>query len=465
MHCLFSCLLLLMFCLSLAAFAAEERVVLLDPKHPGDWKSDGLWKITQRDDGVELWKNEQAIQNAMCWLPLAMPLHRGQTVEITYRMQIPYKHIDLVLGKDCGRADVQAPVPEFAEVLSLGGVETTTWQTRRLTITSDQSINTLGFLAWGWKINLGTWMRVASIVVLPTPADNEWIVWRVPEHVNHATIPARSPLQDFFPFGVYFPMEFGDNYQYEGLKDRWEWYDRALADISARGMNFTSVTNLAQADLDRLAALHAKHGLRMNPQVSEFNVKYQGQDALKPFLRAVAHYRGNPVIAGWAVGEEFPPAQISLLDLPHEIVHAVDPANTLVTIHNNTEAFRLSGQQLDIRIAFRDIYPFFADPNAGPVGHEALLQYYEDEIDKDKCLLPQGASLWVMPQAQHEYYGDPPKFVFRQPLPAEIRLETWAALAHCAQGIAYFLYPSAAPAQAGGISPMQGLRTYDGKAT
>ncbi len=448
-----------------AGRADTRGTVLLDGKHPGNWQSDGLWKIGEQAEGVEFLKDETAVHNSMCWMTLPTPLTRGQTVEITYRMQVPYKHIDFFLGKDCARTDSQAPLPEFAEIISLGGIESTAWQTRKLTITSATPINTLGFLAWGWKIDRGTWMHVASLRALPAEQGSEWIVWRVASPLTDKAIPERSPLQDFFPFGVYFPMEFGANYKYEGLKDRWEWYDRALADIKARGMNFTSVTNLGLDDLDRLAALHTKHGLRMNPQVGQFAIKLQGPDSLVPFLRAVEKYRGNPVIAGWAVGEEFAPQDIPLLVLPHEIVRAVDPKNSLVTIHNSTEAIRQTSQRCDIRISFRDIYPFFADPGSGPVGHEASMNYYEDEIDKDQRVLPRGASLWVMPQAQHEYYGTPPHFVFRQPTPAEIAIQTWAALAHGAQGIAYFLYPSNAPAKPGDIPLSVSLRTHDGKAT
>jgi hypothetical protein len=297
---------------------------------------------------------------------------------------------------------------------------------------------------------------------------SEWIVWRVLPPLNDKKIPERCPLQDFFPFGVYLPVGFSANYKFEGLKDKWEWFDKILADIKARGMNFTGVTNLRAAELDQMAALHAKHGLRMSPQVGEFSLKHRGMAALKPFLRAVEKYRGNPVIAGWAVGEEFAPKDVPQLDLPHEIVRAIDPTNTLVTIHNSTEAFRLAGQLLDIRIAFRDIYPFFSEPRCGPVGHEACMNYYEDGIDKAQRLLPQGASLWVLPQAQHEYYrwkDKDPQFVFRQPTPPEILLQAWAALAHGAQGLAYFLYPSSAPEKEGGIPHFLSLRTHDGKTT
>ena len=444
--------------------AQEGPAVLVDREHPLDWQSDGMWTVSVREDGVEFLKDEQPMHNSMCWAKLDRPLARGDTLEITYRMQAPYKHVDVFLGTDCARPDPAAPMPEFAEVLSLGGIDSTAWQTRRLTLTSDEKVNTLGFLAWGWKVDRGTWMRVARVRVLPGEGDGEWYVWRVGAPLNDRRIPERSPLQDFFPFGVYLPMEFAANYEHEGLKDRWEWIDRVLADIAARGMNFTSVTNLSLPQLDRLAELHEKHGLRMNPQISQLSVKHAPEkQVLKLLTRTVARYRGRKVIAGWAVGEEFAVGQVPLLDLPYEIVQAVDPANSLALIQNKAEIFRLTGRKLDVRVAWRDIYPFFADPRHGPTTFGASINYFEDELDKAQRLLPRGASLCAMPQAQHEFYGG--RFVFRKPTPAEIRLQAWAALGRGAKGIAYFLYPSRPPGKDGTPSSMEGLRLYDGKPT
>ncbi len=446
------------------AHAGGEATVLLAREHPLEWKSDGMWSVSEREDGVEFLKDKQPMHNSMCWTKLARPPRQGDTLEIVYRMEVPYKHVDLFIGKNCERPDATKPMPEFAEVISLGGIDSTGWQTRRLTVTSDEKVDTLGFLSWGWKIDRGTWMRVARIRVLPAKGENQWHVWRVGAPMNDRTVPERSPLQDFFPFGVYLPMEFSANFKHEGLNDRWEWLERALADIAKRGMNFTSVTNLSLGELDRLAALHEKHGLRMNPQMGQLNLKHVPEKlALKRLTRTVARYRGRSVIAGWAVGEEFHTSHIPLLDLPHEIVHAVDPSNSLALIQHKTELFRLTGQKLDVRIAWRDIYPFFADPRHGPTTFGASMNYYEDELDKCQRLLPRGASLCAMPQAQHEFYGG--RFVYRKPTPAEIRLQAWAALAKGAKGIAYFLYPSRPPKEKGQPSPMEGLRLYDGKPT
>jgi len=456
--------------LACAAEPGRKPVTLFGARAPGRWDSDGTWTVAPRDGGIGFLKDKTAVHNAMCWTKLTAPLRRGQTLEITYRMEVPRKHVDLFLGRNCARRNHGEPLPEFAEVLSLGGLESTGWQTRKLTITSPEEIDTLGFLSWGWPVDRGTWMTVARIRAHAAPDASEWFVWRVPAHENDKSVPERHPLQDFFPFGVYLPVEFGAACaKAEGLKDRWEWYDVALADIKARGMNFVCAVNIDVGELDKFAQLHAKHGLRLNPQVCQFDVKSMGAQALKPFVRTVAKYRGNPVIAGWAVGEEFRPDKAMLVDLPHEIVHAVDPTNTLVTVHNNTGAFRVVGRNCDVRIAIRDIYPFYGDVRNGPTTFEASMNYYEDDLNKNQCLLPKGASLWVIAQAYDSFYdvhGNGVKIeLARQPTPAEVKLQTWAALAIGAQGVAFYLYPSNVPDKPGERALQRSLRTYDGKPT
>lgn len=441
-------------------------VTILDSTRPGTWQSDGMWRVRTCGAGVEFLKDKTAVHNSMCWTKLPTPLRRGETIEITYRMEVPYKHVDLVLGRDLTRGARDESMPEFAEVLSLGDLESTHWQTQCLTVTSsDAGINTLGFLAWGWPVDRGTWMRVVQVRRLPARGSQEWFVWRVPPHENERSIPARNPLQDFFPFGVTFHMEFARNYRYEGLKDRWEWIDRCLADIAARGMNYVFVGNLGEADLERVIELHVKHGLLLTPQVGQFDVKHNGQRALKPFIRAVAKYRGHPAIAGWSVGEEFQPEQMHLLELPQEIVHAVDPANTLATVQCRTDCFKISGETLDVRVQFRDLYPFFADPANGPTTFEASMRCFEDAMNRSQCLLPRGASLWAMPQGSSAYLSDKKMFLFRMPNPAEIKLQAWTALGIGAQGLAYYLYPSHPPRHEGEPSAILGLRTHDGKPT
>ena len=485
---------ILFFPLSLNFLAGEPIWTLLDKDAPGVWESDGMWEVKGGPEGMEFTKNKRPMHNSMCWTKLSTPLRRGQTVEITYRMQVPYKHVDLALGKDIARKDPYSPLPKLAEIISLGSIASTDWQTRRLTITSDDQINCLAFMCWGWVADRGTWMRVKRIRVLPisssglqagvnlpaslrlaqrrpgkTKGQADWFTWPVVPHRNPKAIPARSPLQDFFPFGVYLPWERSENFKYEGFEDRWEWFDRALADIRARGMNFTSVINLPLSELDRLAKLHEKHGLRMHPQVKQFDIRFNKADEIARQLKAaVTRYRGRSVIAGWAVGEEFGAAQVQKLRRHYDIVHATDPDNTLVTIQNNVEGFQIAGESADVRIMFRDIYPFFGDPANGPTTLETSLNYYEDELIKNLTLLPRGASLWVMPQAMHIYF-DPGRgkkmMVYRMPSPAEIKLQAWVALGLGAKGIAYYIYSSLPPKEPGEPAQELGLRAYDGKPT
>ena len=218
------------------------------------WQSDGMWSVTSLQKGLQFLKDKKPAHNSMCWLPLERPLRRGQSMEITYRMEVPYKHVDMFVGRSCAQTVYGEPMSDFAEVVSLGGI----------------------------------------------------------------------------------------------------------------------------------------------------------------------------------------------------------PQNTLVTIHNKTQAFEIIGKVADVRIAFRDIYPFFSNPKHGPTTFEASMNYYEDEIDKCRRLLPGGASLWVMPQGQGEYG------YIRTPTPAEVKLQAWSAIAHGAKGLAYFIYHSAGEP---GKLRFDGLRALDGSPT
>ncbi|MBN1420009.1 MAG: hypothetical protein JXP34_14615 [Planctomycetes bacterium] len=440
----------------LGRFAVAEPVEI-PWRDPAAWASDGMWKIAARDDGLEFLKDEKPAHNSMCWLRLPAPLARGDRLEIAYRLEKPFKHVDLFLGADCVQPRYGDPLPEFAEVFSLGGIPDTDQRLRAHVITGDGTIDTLGFLSWGWREDRNTWLRVARIAAERPARAPEWIAWPVPPILHDRSIPARHPLQDFFPFGVYISLGDATSAAKREGKGVWEWLDEALGDLAARGMNFTSLVNFGQANLDRLAELHLKHGLRMNPQAGEHDLKHNVHEiALRYLKQAIARHRASGVIAGWGAGEEFPPAQVPKLDLAHEIVHAVDPQNTLVTIHNRVEAFRVLNGAADVRIAFRDVYPFFSSPRAGPTTFEASMNYYEDEIDKCKQWLPHGASLWAMPQAQGEFG------YIRTPTPAEVKLEAWSAIAHGAQGLAYFIYHSAGEP---GRLKFDGLRALDGSPT
>ena len=436
---------------------AAETENTLAWEQAASWQSDGMWSATSLQRGLQFLKDKKPAHNSMCWLPLERPLRRGQSIEITYRMEVPYKHVDMFVGRSCAQAVYGKPMSDFAEVVSLGGIPQTDWRTLRLAIYSDQLCDTLGFLSWGWPVDRNTWMRVAEIAVSPPSDQTKWFTWPVAPHLNSKSIPARCALQDFFPFGVYISIGDCNRAAAREGKGLWVWLDEVLADLKRRGFNFTSMVNFGEANLERLVKLHQKHGLKLNPQVSQFDLKHcPYNSALRKLRLAIAKYRDTGVIAGWAAGEEFPPARVSILDVPHELVHAVDPANTLVTIHNKTQAFEIIGQVADVRIAFRDIYPFFNNPKVGPTTFEASMNYYEDEIDKCRRLLPRGASLWVIPQGQGEYG------YIRTPTPAQIKLQAWSAIAHGAQGLTYFVYHSAGEP---GKLRFDGLRALDGSPT
>ncbi len=462
------------------SWARESEVRELDWKDPPAWKHDGLWKITRCEEGIEFLKDEKGAHNSMCWMRLKEPLKRGQAVEITYKMEVPFKHIDMYLGQDCiwpARSEWKdllekgKSFPDFAEVLSLGGRPETDWLTMRQRITSDEKINTLGFSSWGWHwkhrgldVDVDTWMKVKEIKVLPVEGDSaEWFKWERPLPINTKQIPERNPMQDFFPFGVYIAL--GDSSRaaaHEG-KSLWEWLDESLADLKSRGMNCISMVNFSETELDKLIEMHKKHGLKFNPQPGQFDVKAVGvEGAMKRLEKAVPKYADSGVIAGWGAGEEFDPPDVAKLKPIHDLVHRLDPNNTLATIHNWGPCYWHAGNELDVRIAIKDVYPWFGNPYVGPFTFESQINYYEDEINKSLQMLPQGATLWAMPQGQGEAGPVGQGGYIRTTSTAEIRLQAWSAIAHGAQGLLYFIYHSEGTPQ---YVKFDGLRALDGSAT
>ncbi len=461
------------------AVTAAEKEVELEWRDPDLWKQDGMWKITCCEEGLKFHKDEKAAHNSMCWMKLDQPLKLGQTVEVTYQMQVPFKHIDLFMGNNCEyppRSEWKkvyedgGMMPEFAEVLSLGNRPETSWLTMRKTITNDDEINTLGFLSWGWRwawrdlaVDVNTWMKVKEIKVLPPDEDPHWFEWVLPGPINTKKIPKRSEIQDFFPFGVYISLGSMNSVAKREGKDLWGLMDEIFADLAERGLNFTTIVNMSNSNLEKVADMHEKHGLKMNPACGQFDLKHVSfERAKESFSQAILKFKDKDVLMGWGCGEEFAPARMKVLKPAHDLVHQLDPDNTVVNVHNWMPDYHIAGQILDIRIAIRDIYPWHGIPHIGPATPETSIYYYEDDIDKCQQLLPQGASLWVCAQGHGEGGPVGKGGHYRTPTIAKIRLQTWAALGHGAQGFEWFVYHSeGSPEQA----KFDGLRALDGSAT
>lgn len=456
-----------------------EEVVELNWKDPNAWKQDGMWEITRCPEGIKFHKDEKAAHNSMCWMKLDKPLKKGQTVEVTYQMEVPFKHVDVFMGDNCEYPprdqwkkiyEDGGMMPEFAEVFSLGNRPQTTWLTLRRTITSDDEINTLGFLSWGWRwawrdlaMDVNTWMKVKEMKVLPPDEDPDWFEWVLPEPINTRKIPKRSAIQDFFPFGVYISLGSMTRVAQREGKGLWELMDEILADLAERGLNFTTIVNMSKDNLEKMAKMHEKYGLKMNPACGQFDLKHVKFERIKEsFKEAVLKFRDSDVIAGWGCGEEFPPARMKVLKPAHDFIHQWDPDNTVVNVHNWMPDYHIAGELLDIRIAIRDIYPWHGIPHIGAATPESSIYYYEDDIDRCQQLLPQGASLWVCAQGQGEGGPVGKGGHYKTPTVVQIRLQTWAALGHGAQGFEFFVYHSQGTPER---AAFDGLRAFDGSAT
>jgi len=323
---------------------ATEETVAIDWKNLSKWQNDGMWNITTCPDGLKFHKDEKAAHNSMCWMKLDKPLKKGQTVEVTYQMEVPFKHVDLFMGDNCEYPPRETwmerkdSMPELAEVLSLGNRPQTTWLTLQRTITSDDEINTLGFLSWGWRwarrelaVDVNTWMKVKEIKIMPPDEDPDWFEWVLPEPINKKKIPRRSEIQDFFPFGVYISLGSMNRVAKREGKDLWGLMDEIFADLGERGLNFTTIGNMNNSYLEKVAEMHEKYGLKITPACSDFDLKHISfEQAKESFSKAILKFKDRDVLMGWGCGEEFNPARMKVLKPAHDLVHKLDPDNTVV---------------------------------------------------------------------------------------------------------------------------------------
>ena len=202
--------------------------------------------------------------------------------------------------------------------------------------------------------------------------------------------------------------------------------DDVLADLAKRGMNFTTVVNMGSPNIERMANLHKKYGLRMNPACGQFDLKHTEIGRIKEsFSKEILKYKDDDVIAGWGCGEEFSPSRMEVLKPAHDLVHQLDPDNTVVNVHNWMPDYGIAGEILDIRIAIRDIYPWHGIPHIGPATPETSIHYYEDDIDRCQQLLPWGCSLWICAQGQGEGGPVGKGGHYVTPSLAQIRIQTW----------------------------------------
>lgn len=234
-----------------------------------------------------------------------------------------------------------------------------------------------------------------------------------------------SPVLDprLFPF----PLEVS------GTVIARDWLELGF-DTCILGGGFLKVASPPERDdaLGQVLDFCAEHGIAVQPSI--YLTGYYEPDADRrvgeqAIARVVTRFRDHPAVMGWYILDEPRPERAVLQDhwyWGRQRIEAVDPRHPVTSCLNNPDSVRLYASRGALTQV--DWYPLSRSqfPGAYP-----LLSVSE------MCRTAWSAGarrLWYLPQA----YADERKR--RLPSAAEIRAQTWLALASGATGILYFAY-------------------------
>ncbi|MFX1394283.1 MAG: hypothetical protein ACFFAH_11975 [Promethearchaeota archaeon] len=262
--------------------------------------------------------------------------------------------------------------------------------------------------------------------------------------------------EKYFPFGV--NIDWG-KIQYlasrQGL-GKIEWIETALDDMQAHHINTLHFNNLFyDQDLELFVSLAEPRGIRLYPQAGGLPyffptrlTKEERDDAfntlVKPaYLKLINRYRDSEGILVWGICDETPPSLAPELNQWTDYIDGLDPNHPAVVCYNRVDSVEAARDIIKPRIIAYDIYPFFADPNYGPITPIGSLNYYEKTIyNSYKAAREIGAPIWVIAQGMELYSHYFNTLEWRYPTPNEIHLEAWAAIVNGAKGILYWTYTS-----------------------
>jgi hypothetical protein len=176
-------------------------------------------------------------------------------------------------------------------------------------------------------------------------------------------------------------------------------------------------------------------------------------------------FRGRPGLAAWSLTEEIGPPVTEWLTPFYALVRELDPDHPPVLLHNNLAAAQADAARNRPAAITYDFYPYFLDPRSGPTTPPRSRAMYLGRMEGFyRAARAGGGVFWAMPQAWAEepYESFFPPIVgmcggMREPTPAEMKWQAWAAVATGATGVMYFLY------QTGGTG--RGLRGPDWEKT
>jgi hypothetical protein len=263
----------------------------------------------------------------------------------------------------------------------------------------------------------------------------------------------RQQHPDFFPLGVYWPGEFTFRDQ-QIPKLRWQAIDQTLELLAAHHVNAIWLTHVDAKEGAEFARHAAKRGIYLVASLGELSSENPGVRKSAPdtlVQRVLAAWGDAPAPIAWGLGDE-PRAEYmhELANLAAAWKHAGQPTTTVVMPGDAPAA----ATQLAVSALCTDIYPYFSagNPN-GPDTHAASTGFLLDAGGRVRrwTQTQPGMRYWLMGAIFQEPWG--PRELdaqgnlvylpgggphFRMPTPAEVRWESWGALATGAKGLFHF---------------------------
>lgn len=264
------------------------------------------------------------------------------------------------------------------------------------------------------------------------------------------------PIQEWFPMGVY-----------DGILGRSEPEAIYLLDkMKKLHMNTVYVSNGTPRGLERILPLAEARGIRLIYQGTSDGALYflhhptkeARLDSLDRRLLPAAQewiprFADRPGVIAWSLTEEIAAEMSRELGPYYQLVRQLAPKQPPTVLHNNLDAAIADLETNRPLVITHDCYPFFWSPRSGPSNPRRSLAFYRGRVGSYyKACREHGASLWMMPQSwgcEPSAPLDPPNYGYRTgmrtPVPGEIKLQGWVAIAEGATGLMYYAAVASKP--------------------
>ena len=266
------------------------------------------------------------------------------------------------------------------------------------------------------------------------------------------------------PLGVYWAGEMVGAAYGGKESQRWEELDKRFKDLAAHNVNAIWLTHTDSKEASEFARHAAKHGIRLIASLGPLAMEVGGipdEDHARATRKMLIDDWGDaPAPIAWGIGDE--PSTSYMEDVAKasaNIKKAIPTARTTAVMMPMD--YIAAAKMVDFDYFTVDIYPFFSAKNPnGPGDHAASTWYYVQACQRANRWAAESAKTtghakqWFsMGQIYQEPWGpwevdEKGNVVYlpgggphwRMPTPAEIKWQTWAAIAEGARGMTYFIY-------------------------